>query len=423
MKKVSIVFITFLLIINILSMFVYATAPAEQPAVQQAEGQTPSGGEVVPNEESIDDNEELIEKDEFVVSTYGKIIETKEVKEVQTGTVTDKIQEVVVEITEGDYIGEEFDTEYILSYDIDGKILAYELDVGDKVSVQITEDEQGNISVTVLDIVRAPYLIGLFLLFLLSILLVGGKKGIKAILGLLFTIVLIYFVMIKGIFGGQDAIKNSVLTIALIIIGTFIIIGDGINKKILTAALGTLGGVLTAGIIALIFNHIAKMTGACEDAIQLSINASTINFNFRDLLFVGIIVSALGACMDVGMSIASSLDEIKIKNPDITWKELLKSGMNIGRDVIGTMTNTLILAYVGGSLTLILLFMACNMSLTEILNKETIAEEIISAVAGSMGVVFTVPITSFIYSLLNKDKVIYEKEAKNKLNGKRTLKL
>ena len=423
MKKVSIVFITFLLIIKILSMFVYATAPAEQPAVQQAEGQTPSGGEVVPNEESIDDNEELIEKDEFVVSTYGKIIETKEVKEVQTGTVTDKIQEVVVEITEGDYIGEEFDTEYILSYDIDGKILAYELDVGDKVSVQITEDEQGNISVTVLDIVRAPYLIGLFLLFLLSILLVGGKKGIKAILGLLFTIVLIYFVMIKGIFGGQDAIKNSVLTIALIIIGTFIIIGDGINKKILTAALGTLGGVLTAGIIALIFNHIAKMTGACEDAIQLSINASTINFNFRDLLFVGIIVSALGACMDVGMSIASSLDEIKIKNPDITWKELLKSGMNIGRDVIGTMTNTLILAYVGGSLTLILLFMACNMSLTEILNKETIAEEIISAVAGSMGVVFTVPITSFIYSLLNKDKVIYEKEAKNKLNGKRTLKL
>lgn len=127
--------------------------------------------------------------------------------------------------------------------------------------------------------------------------------------------------------------------------------------------------------------------------------------------------------MDVGMSIASSLDEIKIKNPDITWKELLKSGMNIGRDVIGTMTNTLILAYVGGSLTLILLFMACNMSIIEILNKETIAEEIISAVAGSMGVVFTVPITSFAYSILNKDKVIYEKTAKNKLDGKRTLKL
>ncbi len=421
MKKVSIVFIAFLIVINVLSVSVFATTPEGQPAGEQFAGT--QNGQMVPNEESIEDNEELIEKDEFVVSTYGKIIETKEVKEVQTGTVTDKVQEVVVEITEGEYIGEEFTTEYVLSYDIEGKILAYELDVGDKVSVQIIEDGEGNISATVLDIVRAPYLICLFLLFLLSIVLVGGKKGIKAILGLLFTMVLIYFVMIKGIFGGQDAIRNSVLTIALIIIGTFIIIGDGINKKILTAAIGTLGGVLSAGIIALIFNHIAKMTGACEDAIQLSINASTINFNFRDLLFVGIIVAALGACMDVGMSIASSLDEIKIKNPDITWKELLKSGMNIGRDVIGTMTNTLILAYVGGSLTLILLFMACNMSIIEILNKETIAEEIISAVAGSMGVVFTVPITSFAYSILNKDKVIYEKTAKNKLDGKRTLKL
>ena len=127
--------------------------------------------------------------------------------------------------------------------------------------------------------------------------------------------------------------------------------------------------------------------------------------------------------MDVGMSIASSLDEIKMKNPDITGAELFKSGMNIGRDVIGTMTNTLILAYVGGSLTLILLFMACKMNLYEILNKETIAEQIISAIAGSMGVVYTVPITALAYSVLNRDRVIYRKTSENKLNGKRSLKI
>lgn len=127
--------------------------------------------------------------------------------------------------------------------------------------------------------------------------------------------------------------------------------------------------------------------------------------------------------MDVGMSIASSLDEIKLKNPEITGKELFKSGMNIGRDVIGTMTNTLILAYVGSSLTLILLFMACNMSLAEILNKETIAEEIISAITGSMGVVYTIPITSIVYSVLNKDKVIYKKISENKIDGKRSIKI
>ena len=87
------------------------------------------------------------------------------------------------------------------------------------------------------------------------------------------------------------------------------------------------------------------------------------------------------------------------------------------------MTNTLILAYVGGSLTLILLFMACNMSIIDILNKETIAEQIISAIAGSMGVIYTVPITSFIYSVLNKDKVIYKKNSENRIDGKRSLKI
>lgn len=230
-------------------------------------------------------------------------------------------------------------------------------------------------------------------------------------------------VMIKGIYNGENAVKMSLITCGLVVIGTFIIIGGGLNKKIITAALGTFGGVLTAGIVSIIFNNVAKMTGAYEDALQLSINSTLINFNFKQILFAGILISTLGACMDVGMSIASSLDEIKQKNPEITWKELFKSGMNIGRDVIGTMTNTLILAYVGSSLTLILLFLVCNMNLYEILNKETIAEEVVTAIAGSMGVVYTVPITSFIYSILNKDRLVYNKVSENKINGKRSLKI
>ena len=221
---------------------------------------------------------------------------------------------------------------------------------------------------------------------------------------------------------GKSAVGYAIGTALIVIAATFVVIG-GINKKILTATIGTLGGVITAGGIAFLFNNLAKMTGACEDAIQLSVNMVNISFNFRDLLLAGIIVSSLGACMDVGMSIASSLDEIKIKNPEITWKELFKSGMNIGKDVIGTMTNTLILAYVGNSITLILLFMACNMKVLDILNKETIAEQIISALAGSMGVVYTVPITSFVYSILNKDKTVYKKESENRINGKRSLKI
>ena len=366
--------------------------------------------------------EPLTEKSDYMVDTKARVMETYGVKEIVTGTVTDKVQEVKIEIIEGDYIGEEFVTNYVLTYDIAGKIQAYELDVGDKVLVQLTEDQDGNIVATVQDVAREKYIIAMFIIFLLSVVLVGGKQGVKAVLGLFATIVIIYLVLIKGVFTGKDAVIYSIASIVLTIVATFLIIG-GWNKKILTAALGTIGGVLSAGIMALIFSKLAKMTGASEDAIQLTINIANINFEFRELLFSGIIISALGACMDVGMSIASSLDEIKMKNPEITWQELFKSGMNIGRDVIGTMTNTLILAYVGGSLTLILLFMASNLSVLEILNKETIAEQVISALAGSMGVVYTVPITSFVYSVLNKDQVIYKKVSDNKLNGKRSLKI
>ena len=398
MKKVTIVLCMFLLMITSLTVFVSATEPDTQ------------------------ENTELIEKNDYVVDTVARVMETYGVKEVITGTVTDKVQEVKIEIVEGDYIGEEFTTNYVLTYDIAGKIQAYELDVGDRVLVQLTEDDEGNVIATVQDVAREKYIILMFVVFLLSIVLVCGKQGVKAIVGLIATIIIIYCVFIQGVFEGKDAIIYSIFATILTIGVTFVIIG-GFNKKILTATLGTLGGVLSAGVMALIFNNLAKMTGASEEAIQLTINIASINFEFRDLLFSGIVISALGACMDVGMSIASSLDEIKMKNPEITWKELLKSGMNIGRDTIGTITNTLILAYVGGSVSLILLFMASDLSVIEILNKETIAEQIISALAGSMGVVFTVPITSFVYAVLNKDQVIYKKVSDNKLNGKRSLKI
>ncbi len=367
-------------------------------------------------------NHQIQTNEQNHLQANARVIKTGEIKQLQTGSIVDTMQEVTLEILDGEYENKKFTTMYNLSYDIDGKILGYELEVGDKVTVQISDNELGEITVTVQDIVRNTHIMLMFGLFLLSIVLIGGKQGIKAIIGLLITILAVYFVLIKGIFAGYDAIGMTILTAALVIILTFIVIG-GFNKKILTAALGTLGGVISSGIFASIFSHLTKLSGACEDAIQLSMNMTTIHFNFRDLIFAGIVIAALGACMDVGMSIASSLDEIKMKTKNISWQELFKSGMNIGKDVIGTMTNTLILAYVGGALTLILLFLACNMQFTEILNKETIAEEVISALAGSMGVVFTVPITAIIYALLNRKKTYYKIESENKINGKRSLKL
>lgn len=401
MKKTAIFGILILLMITFINP-IFATEQTPVPEMENAE------------------NEE--ESSTTSIQVTARILEAGEPKQVQTGSVTDTVQEVKIEILEGAYENEEFTTNYNLSYDIDGKILGYELEVGDKVIVQIVEDENGNVAVTVQELSRNGYIILMMGLFLVSIVLVGGKQGVKAIIGLIVTILAVYFILIKGIYAGHNAILTTLLTTMLIIGFTFIIIG-GFSKKILAAALGTLGGIISSGIVAVIFAHLTKLSGAGEEAIQLSMNITTVNFNFRALIFAGIVIAALGACMDVGMSIASSLDEIKNKTKDISWKELFKSGMNIGKDVIGTMTNTLILAYVGGALTLTLLFLACNMGMSEILNKETIAQEVISAIAGSMGVVFTVPITALIYSVLNRRKTAYKTISDNKLDGNRSLKL
>lgn len=352
-----------------------------------------------------------------------KIINVGEpyVKE-ETEGIKRTLQDVTIEIKEGKYKGQKIDTVYVMTYDVDNKIIGYKLNKGNNVIVQLSTEGDTITDASIQEIVRQNYIVLMIILFFAIIIAIGKKQGLKAIAGLIVTIFAIYFIMIKGIYVGKNAVWLSVMTSVVIIVLTFIIIA-GFNKKSLTAALGTSGGVISAGIVAAIFGYISKISGVTEEALFLAVSSHQIVFNFKDLFFAGIVISALGACMDVGMSIASALDEIKQKNPNITWKELLKSGMNIGGDVIGTMTNTLILAYVGGALTLILLFMASNMSIGEIINKETIATEVVSALAGSMGVVFTVPITSLIYSLLNKKKTVYDAKAKNVVEGKRSLKI
>ena len=404
LKKIALIIITFVLMINCYMGVIYATetgnTATDSNATQNQEAQKNTE-----NPEGTEDG--LVAKHSEVIEAKARVIEAGEVKKVTTGSVEDTVQDVKIEILDGEFEAKEYETSYILSYDIDGKILAYELKEGDKVTAQIAKDSDGTVTVTVQDVQRGTYIYIMFFVFLASVIIVGGKEGIKAVIGLLITILCIWFILIRGIFNGANPIWTSIGTSAVIIVLTFLVIG-GISRKIITAAIGTLGGVVMSGVMAAIFSYLAKLSGACEDAIQLSISMKTVTFNFRDLIFAGIVVSALGACMDVGMSIASSLDEIKNKTKDITWQELFKSGMSIGKDVIGTMTNTLILAYVGGALKLILLFLACDMQLGEILNKETIAEEIISAIAGSMGVVYTVPITAFVYSFLNRKKTIYK---------------
>ncbi|HIT71329.1 MAG TPA: YibE/F family protein [Candidatus Scatovivens faecipullorum] len=405
MKKISSVCLIFLLMI---SMIVTSFA-TESNTINNA---------VTENQET-----EVQDSGETIIDTIGKIVEVRGVKEVETGGVKDLVQDITVEITEGEYVGEEFETTYMLSLDMHGQVFAYELEVGDKVIVQLIEDADGNVTPIVQDVARFNYIILIFILFLFCIGIIGGKKGIKAIISLVFTIVCIYFILIKGIYKGNNAIIYSFLTAFIVVSISFIIL-NGFNRKTLTALVGSFGGIVISGILALIFNNMSKLSGAGEDIMQLTANLSTINYNFRDILFSGIIISTIGICMHVSISIVSALDEIKMKTPEITWKELFKDGMKVGKEIIGTTSNTLLLAYIGSLLTLILLFMSTTDSnLIRIINKENVAEQLISALSASIGVVLTIPITAISYAILNKDKVIYRKNSENRVNGKRSLKI
>lgn len=370
---------------------------------------------------NIEENKNIeIVKEE---SVKAKVIEAGEVYERDNGNDgKETVQDVKVKILEGDYKDEKFSATFVLTYDLDNKIVGYELREGNTVFVRVSE-ENGKAQVVIQDIVRQKYLIGLILFFFASIILIGRKKGLKSIIGLIITVLAVFLILVAVIFKGYNAIIVSIGTCFLITILTFAVIG-GWNRKTFSAALGTIGGVVLAGIIATITGYLAQLSGAGkEEAIMLSVASKDVIFNFRELLFAEIIVSALGACMDVGMSISSSLSELKIKKPSMTGKELFKSGMNIGGDMIGTMTNTLILSFIGSSLVLVLLYMSSSFKIVDVINIEAIATEAVCAIAGSVGIVYTVPITALIYSFLNRNKEVYKVKSENIVEGKRSLKI
>lgn len=408
-RKLSIIIFTLILFL----MFFSTIIRADETAATTETNATPVTTE----------NTETSTKKESAENIKAKIIETGEVYERENGSGgKETVQKVKLKILNGEKSDEKFDSEYVLSYDMDNKIIGNKLRKGSTVYVKVSE-ESGEVKVTIQDVQRQGYLIGLIIFFFASIILVGRKKGVKAIIGLIITILAVFFVLLAVIFKGYNAVLVSIGTCFLITVLTFAVIG-GWNKKTVSAALGTIGGVVLAGILATVIGYLAQLSGAGkEEAVMLSIASKDVVFNFRELLFAEIIVSALGACMDVGMSIASSLSELKEKKPTMTAKELFKSGMNIGGDMIGTMTNTLILSFIGSSLILILLYMSSSITVFDVINIEAIATEAVCAISGSIGIVYTVPITAAIYAFVNRNKEVYKTKSENIVEGKRSLKL
>ncbi len=236
------------------------------------------------------------------------------------------------------------------------------------------------------------------ILFILSIVIVGGRQGIKAIFSLVGMGVVIITMILPLVLKGYNPIVVTVgLSSALT--GLFVLFIGGYSKKTAAAACGTVGGLLAAGILAFIGGKASYLTGLSSNEAQM-LQYMDSSIDFQGLLFSGMIIGALGAILDVGMSISSAMEQIKEADPKTDFKTLFSRGILVGRDLIATMSNTLILAYVGSSLPLLLLFQANQSGWNEVFNLDMVATEVIRAMTGSVGLTLAIPITAVVSAAL-----------------------
>lgn len=303
-------------------------------------------------------------------------------------------QKVVLLIKSGSHKGETVD-----AYSLNGYLYGANCKVGTRVIASLSEYD-GSLSANVYNYDRENEIWVLLAAFFGLMWLVGGKKGFNSILALIFTFATVIFLYIPLMYIGVSPFIAATASVVIITVVTFTLIADWQMKSI-GAMLGTVFGVVVSGIIALLFGHFGHVTGYNVDDIEnLIYVGQNSKLDIGGMLFSGILIASLGAVMDVAMSVATSLHEIKEKSSDISAKEIFKSGINIGRDMIGTMSNTLILAYVGGSLGLVMVIYAYSYQMHQILNMYSMAIEIMRGISGTMGIILTVPITSLIMSFL-----------------------
>ena len=271
---------------------------------------------------------------------------------------------------------------------------------GDRIIVRIMTDEEGSYYASVFNYDRGIVL-GVFLLIFFALLAVlGGKKGVGALAGLLLTLGCIWFILIPCLIRGVPAVPVTI-GVSAVAAAAGLIFLNGYSKKTLCAVCGCVGGVLAAGIAAAAVGTLSPMNGFnMQEAENLILYGADKGLKISGLLVCGVLISALGAVMDVALGIASSVWEMREQNPDASAGSLFRSGMQIGKDAMGTMANTLILAFAGSSLNMLILVQTYDIPFLQLINTDSIALEVVQSVAGSFGILLTVPLVAFVSARL-----------------------
>jgi len=307
-------------------------------------------------------------------------------------------QDIHIEVLSGEFAGNVYPLRNALGR-------TYNIYVQDdmEIIVSIYSDRDEVESVVVHSYKRNNVIWWLLAVFVLAVLGVGRMKGLRSLVSLALTGVALLCFLVPAVLNGISPIWASILT-AIFSVTAGLYVLNGWSKKTLAAILGTAAGVIIAGAISYLAGLWANLSGlTMESSEQLMYVADVTGLKLQGLMFATILIASLGAIMDVGMGIASSIAEVQRTNVRQSARELFSAGMNVGKDIIGTMTNTLILVFAGGLLTLFLLIAAYGLSYNQVSNMDLLSVEVIQALAGSIGIVLTVPVTALSAAVLYFD--------------------
>ncbi len=337
----------------------------------------------------------------FHKENIGKILEVNNENAVIQGISKVGSQALKIEVLTGKYKGKTLEVNNLLSGSME-----YDeyYEINDKVLIYVFENDEKLVG-KVLSLLRIDKIIILTSVFVILLLSYAKNIGIKSLISFLGSVLIIWNYLIPALKKGENVFLITILTL-IFLSGLIIFLVAGFSKKGISAFLGTMSGLFVTTILTFLFGESFKIDGMNQPFAQSVLFSSSMQINILDIFYSAIILGASGAAMDIAMDMSATIEEIKYHNPNISRKELIKSGFNVGRSVIGTMTTTLLLAYSGGFLTLMILFLERNTTVFQILNMKLVTSEIIKILIGSIGLTVVAPMTtyigSFIYSIKEK---------------------
>lgn len=345
--------------------------------------------------ESVDKSVSVSEIDskeqELNETLQGTIVEIIEEKKVEFNSVPQDYQKLKIMITSGSLNGQEI---IVVNGDAPmAQVIKY--NTNDKVLIAYSKNAEGSYSAYITDYARTDGILVLFSLFVILAIIVAGKRGIYSIVAMGFSFFIIFSFILPQIRTGADPIFIALIASIIIIPITFYL-SHGFSKKTSIAVVGTVVAFVLTGLLAVIFVNLTHLTGADTEEALFLIGFNGVDFDLRGLLLAGILIGTLGVLDDITISQTSVVQQLADIKEKISLKELFIRAMQIGKDHISSMINTLVLAYAGASLPLLILFLSDPRPIVELINYEPIASEIVRTLVGSIGLILAVPITTLI---------------------------